>query len=214
MGRGVSVGIGHHVKRAAKDPGYLSVERQKKSEYNRRHYHKRKMTRERTETERRVLWRGHLPETLLGRLQRMVNKANATGEYPWRTMTEAVIQLVIKGLGTMKDDELVSEIFPYVEASQRLSQIRNLRREAFSMLNMAKAEIQELLAIGSPAAATTCYHATIEDVEKMPPTEYRDWLLKELRAAHPHLAKAKPIGVRLTTTPHKQQQKKFVRRRA
>jgi hypothetical protein len=90
--------------------------------------------------------------------------------------------------------------------AQHLDRVASLRREAQTVLSKARQEIGELLNIGATDGAITYYHVTMDAARKMPPTEWRDWLIKELKSAFPEFAKVKPRGVNLDG--HKQGDKK------
>ena len=83
----------------------------------------------------------------------------------------------------------------------QIDRIHQIRREAQGLLNKSKEEISELLGIGAHEGAVRYFHVTLEAVDAMPPTEWRDWLLVELKKAFPELFKIKPTGVRLDQRP-------------
>lgn len=171
----------------------------KRAAYNRRYYLKKKKKRQQETgaVEKKILFSGRLPETLLARIQRITLEGLATGRYPWKTITEAVTNLLQRGLGTLKGDPFIDEMLPHLEMAQHLDRVASLRREAQTVLSKARQEIGELLNIGAQDGAITYYHVTMDAARKMPPTEWRDWLIKELKAAFPEFAKIKPRGINL-----------------
>lgn len=181
----------------------------KKAKYNKQAYLRRKKRKQLVSgtDEKKVLWSGRLPETLIARIQRVTLEGIATGRYPWKTVTECVTNLLQRGFATLKGDPFIDEMLPHLEMAQHIDRLQSLRREAQTVLNKARQEIAELLNIGARDGAVAYYHVTMEAARKMPPTEWRDWLMKELRAAFPDLAKQKPTGVALMLgTPGKRKQ--------
>lgn len=175
------------------------TEGQARKRYNRSYYLKRKAKRAKTTPidERKIPWHGRLPETLLGRIQRVTNEGIATGRFPWKTTGECIVNLIQRGFMSLKDDEFIGEFIPHIEMTQHLDRIHTQRREAQSILAKARQEVQELLGIGAVDGAVSYYHVTMDAARKMPPTEWRDWLIKELKKAFPDLAKQQPRGVPL-----------------
>ena len=173
-----------------------------RSDVNKRYYekqrHKRKLQ-SKSADERKIPWAGRLPETLIGRIQRVVNEGIATGRYPWKNTTEAVTSLIQRGFLSLKDDPFISEMLPHIEMSQHLDRISVIRREAQTIVAKARQEITELLGIGEKESAVAYYHVTMDAAHKMPPTVWRDWLIKEIRKAFPELAREKPKGVSLSS---------------
>lgn len=161
----------------------------KKAQYNRRYYlkHKGRTHVPDTKGERTKPLRVQLPESLIGRLNRLVIEGVAVGKWPWRTMSQCVKMLVIDGLSLHKGDDTVDEMLPHLEYMSQIDRIHQLRREAQAGLNKAREEINELLGIGAYDGAVRYYHMTIEAAERMPPTEWRNWMIKELRKAFPNL---------------------------
>lgn len=168
-----------------------------KKVYNQRYYLKKKKTQSAEQQERKIPLNLRLPETLLGRIQRVTLEGLATGKYPWKSTTECITNLLQRGFSTLKGDPFIDEMLPHLEMSQHLDRIQTLRREAQTILNKARTEIGELLAIHAKPDAITYFHVTMEAARKMPPTIWRDWLIGQLRNAFPALAKEKPIGVNL-----------------
>lgn len=177
----------------------MPLSRDKKTQYNKSYYLRKKHKRRSAtgEDEKKVLWSGRLPETLIARIQRVTLEGVATGRYPWKSMTEAVTNLIQRGFASLKGDPFIDEMLPHLEMAQHLDRIRNIRREAASVLNTAKSEIAELLNIGAVDGAVRYYHMTMEAAHRLPPTEWRDWLITEMKKAFPELARGKVKGVSL-----------------
>ena len=112
-------------------------------------------------------------------------------------MSECVKTLIVDGLHTRKHDDTVSEMLPHLDAQAQLDRVATLRREAQSILNKTRQEVGELLGIGANEGAIRYFHAMLDAAEKLPPTEWRDWLIKKLEKEFPDLAKRKPTGVQL-----------------
>lgn len=186
----------------------------KKAIYNRRSYLRSKKRKQLStgEVEKKVLWQGRLPETLVARIQRVTIEGVATGKYPWRTQTECATDLLRRGFASLKGDPFIDEMLPHLEMAQHLDRVSQLRREAQSTLNKARTEISELLNIGSNDGAATYYHVTMEAARKMPPTEWRDWLIKELKSSYPDLARIKPKGVALKSIAKAKKKAKGIHR--
>ena len=149
----------------------------RRREYNRRYYLKRKSGGPHA-TERRLLLSVRLRATLLARLRRLVNEGIATGKFPYRTMQDAVEDLLVRGVGTMKGDDTVDEMLPHFEVMQHIDRVAMLRQEAMSVLTRAKTEITELRGIGADTEALQYFAMTLDNVERLPETAWRDWLLR------------------------------------
>lgn len=168
--------------------------------WNRNHYLKKKKKQQQAVggDEKKVLWHGRMPETLIARVQRITLEGIATGRYPYKNVTEAMTDFVRRGMGTLKGDPMIDEMLPHLEMAQHLDRIQALRREAQTTLNKARQEISELQTIGASDGALNYFHITMEAAHRMPPTEWRDWLIDELTKSFPDLAKLKPKGIKLT----------------
>ena len=166
--------------------------------YNQRYYQKQKKTRAHdVKDERKLNLQVRLPESLLGRLHRLVNEGVAMGKWPWKTMSECVKVLIVDGLRTRKGDDTIDDMLPHLEVQAQIDRIHQLRREAQSLLNKAREEIAQLQSIGASDQAVQYFHVTMDAAHKLPPTAWRDWLIGELRKAFPDLAKTKVKGVSL-----------------
>lgn len=145
--------------------------------------------------EKRMSVTMRLPASVVARVQRLVMEGIATRRYPWKTNTECYLALVIRGFESMKGDEFVDEMIPYLQAVQANDGIRGHRVEAQAALNRVKVEVNELMGIKAERAAVSHIHSTIDNLEHIPPNVWRDWLLNELRGAYPELLKQKPSSV-------------------
>lgn len=181
----------------------MALDPDQKARYNRNYYLKSKKKRQHQtgNDEKKVLWSGRVPETLIARIQRITLEGIATGRYPWKTTTEAVTNLLQRGLGTLKGDPMIDEMLPHLEMTQHLDRIQAIRREAQTTLNKARQEISELLQIGAKAGAINYFHMTMDAARKLPPTEWRDWLVGELKKSFPDLVREKAKGVALFQSP-------------
>lgn len=169
----------------------------KRSEYNRKAYLKRKKKAATNDSDRRVLLSARIRDTILARIQRLRDESIATGRYGYKTTTEAIEDLVLRGMGTLRGDPLVDELMPYMDWLQVIDRLHRLRREAQSGLNKAREEIAELQTISAHDGATRVYHLALEAAHAMPPTEWRDWMITELARAFPELARRAMKGIDL-----------------
>ena len=181
----------------------MPVDPSAKATYNKNYYRrKRAQRRQDTKEERTRNLSLRLPESLIGRLHRLVNEAHALGKYPWRTLSEAVKTLVIDGLRSRKGaDDTVDEMMPHLEYMEQINRIHVLRREAQGGLARAREEIHELLSIGAVDQATQYFHVTMDSAQKMPPTAWRDWMIEKLNETFPQLASTPAKGVSLMAHP-------------
>lgn len=147
--------------------------------------------------EKKLLLQCRLRASLLGRLHRLVNEGIANGTYPWKTMTACVEGLLLRGLETLKGDEMVDEMLPYLRAISEVDSISNHRREAQGAFARVKMEIAELLAIRAETEAVQYYHATYANFSMITETVWREWLLNQMRRAFPALHKQKPKGIKM-----------------
>ena len=176
-----------------------------------RHYFKRATEQRDDEKKTRVSIR--LPRSLAGRIQAITLKGLATGCYKWRTYAETYEAMILRGLQTLKDDAFIAEQIPHLNLVEHFAGIANSRAEATASLALAKREITELLKIDATSEALQYYHTTKTAAEAMPPTIWRDWLLKQLVTAFPDLDKQVAPGITLVhsrrthQTHHKQQRK-------
>ena len=171
----------------------------KKKAENHRYYVKKKKLKELSAKDERKLavslrWR----ESLVSQLHRMVNEGIAKGTYPWRSMSECTSTLIIEGLkhADYHDNEMIEEILPGLECMQQIDVLQRQRRDAQTLLNRARDEISELKGLNLESAVN-CYHVTMEAFEKMSPTPWRDWAIREMEKAFPDLEKMTPKGVSL-----------------
>lgn len=152
-----------------------------------------------------------IPSMILGRVHRLTAEAIATGKWPYKTTSDTVTDLLIRGMGTLKGDELVDEMMPYLEIAQAFTRSENHQREMHMLLSKIKTEISELLGIGADKHALSCYGGTMENIEKMQGTVWTKWLMKELRTAFPEMETYYRKGGKLPTTItfHKDRQYKL-----
>lgn len=173
-----------------------------RARYNRRYYEKqakRKAARKKVTTERRVTLRVTMAESLAGRINRLVIESVAKGSFSWKTQSECITTLIIAGLKTLRDEEMVADMLPQIEFMQKIDFIQRQRKEAQGALTRAVEEITSLTSIGARNGALNYYHVTMDAANQMDPTEWRDWMIKELKAAFPQFAKGKMKGARFDT---------------
>jgi hypothetical protein len=138
-----------------------------------------------------------LPVSLAARIQAITLEGIATKRFKWRTYTETYEAMILRGLQTFKDDAFIGEQIPHLNLVEHFAGIANSRSEATASLALAKREITELLKIDALSEALQYYHTTKTAAESMPPTIWRDWLLKQLVAAFPDLDKRIAPGITL-----------------
>lgn len=148
--------------------------------------------------EKKVLQSMRLPEGMVMRVQQLTHKGIATGTYPWRTPNETYQALIVRGFETLKGEALVDDAFPYFKVRKQLDAIASQRSEAQAALSRTRHEVGELVGIGETQVAEQYFGAALKAAQDMPPTAWSVWLVRELKAAFPALAKALPTGVALT----------------
>lgn len=168
--------------------------------YQRKYYNqqiktKRKHGNLKDRDEKKVLVATRLPVSLIARIQRIVSEGIATGRFPWKTQTHAIHALIVKGMESLAGDASIDEMLPYLRAVHTIESVGAHRREAQAAFSSIKTEIAELLAIKAMDEAVQYFHAIYHSVDEMNANVWRDWLLKELRAAFPQLLKLVPKGV-------------------
>lgn len=165
--------------------------------YNQTYYrrHKSKAGRPPLGDEKRMLVSLRMPASVIARIQRIVVEGVATRRFPWKTQSECLNALIMRGLESMAGDDFIDEMIPYLQAVQANDGIRNHRVEAQAALNRVKVEVSELLNIKATEAAVAHFHSTMENLDHISPNVWRDWLLKELRKAYPDLLKQKPSNI-------------------
>lgn len=171
--------------------------------YQREYYNKNKHRKKRPgrmatrdKEEKKTLVAFRCPVSLLGRMRRIVNEGIALGKFPWKTQTDCIVAMLIRGMESMAGDPTIDEMLPYLRAMQHLEGIASHRREAQAAFGHIKTEIAELLAIKANDEAVKYFHAMYDSVLDIDENIWRDWLLKELKATFPKLLEQKPKGVK------------------
>lgn len=160
-----------------------------------RTYHKARYVGE--NNEKKVLWSGRLPLSLLARIQRITQEGIATGKFPWKTTTQAVTALLIRGLESLAGDPMIDEMLPYLRAISQIDSVGSHRMEAQAAYSKVKTEISELLSIKANDEAVQYFHAIYASIEDMDENVWRDWLLEKLRQTFPKLVAQKPRGMQM-----------------
>lgn len=164
---------------------------EKRRRYNREYYARKHKSTSETgiagKTEKKILFTTRLPVTLVGRMQAIVNKANADGSYPWRTMTACATALLTGGLEGMKHDPFIAEQLEQIHLTENVKRFAQLRTEAQATLSFMRTEINELLAIKAKDHALRAYMHFRDDVNEMSETVWNGWLLGSLKKAYPQL---------------------------
>ena len=169
-----------------------------KKAYDQKRYRLRRSQREGGD-ESRKLFPVRLKHSILGWVRRIQAEAINSGKYPWTGTSELFEALLQRGLLSLRNDELIDEIAPYIRLSQQFDAIHAVRRQAQVALSRASTEISALLTIGDRESAAQYFHSSRKQMLQLAPTTWRDWLLRELDKAFPELLKMSPKGVRLLT---------------
>lgn len=173
----------------------------KKQAANQRQYRSRRLRRAglvERESDRKILVPLRIPEGIMGRVMRLLHEGIAKGSHPWKTQSEILRAMIVKGLEALKgDSELIDEMMPYLRLSKQFELIGQSRREAQASLGRATHEIRELIGIGAKREALAYYHVTKHATLQMAPTAWRDWMLDQLRKSFGELDKIDPQGVEL-----------------
>lgn len=174
---------------------------EERRKYQRAYYKKNKSKRVRfgsagsTREDKKVLVAFRVPLSVIGRIRRMVNEGIALGHFPWKTQTECLVAMVVRGMESLAGDPTIDEMLPYLRAVQTIESVGSHRREAQAAFSSIKTEIAELLAIKATDEAVQYFHAIYHSVDEMNANVWRDWLLKQLTTTFPQLVKQKPKGV-------------------
>ena len=173
-----------------------------KRRYNQTRYskHQGKISLATFKDEKRIPISIRLPEGLVMRVQRLTHEAIATGRYPFKTPTDTYKHLLMRGYETLKGDPVIDEGLPYIKFRGQLEALGAARNEAQGAYARLKNEVSELLSIGNTTVASQYVQTAYGAARKMPPTAWRDWLLKELGKTFPDLLHRELTGVRLSTT--------------
>lgn len=166
-------------------------------QYHRDYYHRvRKPQLEKTEL-KKIMVRISLPNTLVGRLQRIVNEGIATGIYPWKSMSAAMNALIVRGMESMKGDPDMESMLKYLRGMGQLEGMAQHRTEAQAAFNRAKVEISEMLAIKAEQDAVRYFHNLRRTFEEMDTHIWQQWLLRQLDQTFPKLLRQKPKPISL-----------------
>lgn len=154
--------------------------------------------------EKKILVSLRIEESIVGRVQRMVAEAIATGRYRWRTAGAAYRGLILNGFDhpMFEGDSLMEEMRPYIDLLKKLDTQTHRRQEANAIVARAKNEIHELLGIKEERAAAQWYHTTMDALKRLPPDVWSDWAISEMNKLvdqYPALGQT-ASGVRFGTT--------------
>lgn len=178
--------------------------REARQKYDRERYTTQHPKRGRPPTadaEKRVMFHGRVRASILGRMQALINEGTRHGHYPWKTMSELHEDMLLRAFESMKGEEFVDEMLPYLDTHKRMRDAAKLRHEAQAACSLIKTETAELLAIGDTDGAVLCFYNARQSVLGWSPGSWRDWLLKEIDKAFPNLVKRKPKPIALDIEP-------------
>lgn len=168
----------------------MPITGQKRKDYDRKYYEKRKHTKT---SMRKIFYPLRLEESIVAQALQMASEAQLQGKYPttWKTATGVLRGLIVRGLQAMKDDgdQQVSEGLAAIELQQHLGGINRHRREAISAMTQARTEIAALLDIKAETEALQYYASTVDAAHKMSRSVWTDWLTTEMAKAFPALHK-------------------------
>lgn len=149
--------------------------------------------------EKKVLVAIRLPVSIVARIQRLVSEGIAIGNFPWKTQTECVKALVLRGFESLAGDESVDAMLPYLRAVHTIESVGQHRKEAQAAFSAVKGEIAELLHIKANDEAVHYFHGIYSSVRDMDENVWRNWLLQQLESTFPQLLKEKPKGISITS---------------
>lgn len=138
--------------------------------------------------EKKLIVSTRLPASLVGRLHRIVNEANATGAFPWKTTAAAIAALLVRGMETMRNDPFIAEQLEYLHALENIRAIQDHRVEAQNAMGRIRVELNELLAIKATEDAARVYAEAMDEFQAMSPNVWRTWLVQSMEKAFPRLA--------------------------
>lgn len=161
-------------------------ERAQRRKHNRTYYEKHQQA-ARREAERKIHFQCRLPGSLVGRIHAVTMEAVAAGKWPYKTIGDTVADLLVRGLGTLRGDEMIDAMMPYLELMQSVNHEETHEREMRSLSMKVRTRVSALLGIGADRHALACYGNTMERIEKMPESIWTVWLMKELQTAFPEM---------------------------
>lgn len=165
--------------------------------YNAKYYAKRRREREKAR-EHRIHVSLRLPEQLVAIVQTMIIETVAHGKYGYRSFSQAVEDLLHKGIEWWAqhpdDDGAIENRLAAVRVSAQIDNISRQRRQAQIIVHRLREEVAEMQGAGNnQIIALQFYKATMDEVLKMPPTIWRDYAIKELEKEFPKFAKTKKV---------------------
>lgn len=181
------------------DVSRAEAKKQQNKEAAKRYHLKKRQERAGLEEKKR-LFSARIRATIIGRLQRLTQEALATGRYPYKSLSDTLEDLILRGFKTLAGDEgLVDDFLPQIEVMQQFDTIERNRRESHAMVNKAKMEIGELMAIQAHDAAVHYYHTIYEAITRMNATVWRNWALAQLEKHFPLLHQEQVKAISLKT---------------
>jgi hypothetical protein len=126
-------------------------------------------------------------------IERTTHEGIATGKFPWRTPSELIRWLIVTSLHTLStiaDDERLA--LPYQQIVNAVEDLQLTRTQVQAIHSTLTHELHLLIDIGHVSAAKALLQHTLTDIDTLPPTPWRAWLLDELALKFPTLLDGAP----------------------
>lgn len=196
--------------------------RKKRREYNKTYYEKHRQERQAksalggpaVEQDKRRLLSVRIPNSMLGRLGKVMIDAQRQGDYVWKNQSALVEDLLMLGLESLQNKgyEVIDEALQYLQAVRASKSISQHRVEAESAFATVQKELLKLDAIGAKDEATHIYWATRASFLKMSVNPWRDWFLRTMEKTFPKLHKTKPSGITVNDVMEDEEERHLARR--
>ena len=134
-------------------------------------------------------------------IERTTHEGIATGKFPWKTPSELIRWLIVTSLHTLSqiaDDERLA--LPYQQIVNSVEDLQLTRTQIQAIHSTLTHELHLLIDIGKVDAAKVQLQRTLTDIDTLPATPWRDWLLDELTAKFPTLLDGAPPPADLQPT--------------
>ena len=155
-----------------------------------------------------------IPPEVKAIIERTTHEGIATGKFPWKTPSELVRWCVLNSLrqlATIADDERLA--LPYQKIMNQVEDLELTRTQIQSIFATLARELNNLMQIGQGTRAQALLQSALEEIDSLPATPWREWLLEELSVKYPTLLSSRPRPADLHPTSGKEIVKSATRKR-
>ena len=134
-----------------------------------------------------------IPPEVKALIDRTTHEGIATGKFPWKTPSELTRWCVLNSLrqlATIADDERLA--LPYQQIANAVEDLELTRTQIQSLYTTLARELNHLIQIQQGDAAQALLQTTLREIDTLPATPWRAWLLEELRVQYPTLLVSRP----------------------